>query len=292
MKFNLFRIRLISLVVVVFILSLSSFYALAQSKEVVSVTKVPVLTLGTFHFNFPNLDQVKVADENIIDVLEPKYQQEIEMLVDRLYEFKPTIIVIERGYRSQPKVDSLYRLYREGGFVLGRSEDQQIGFRLAKKLNLEKLYCVDDWGGLYDKTLKLMQDDSSEQYKSFERSFSETSDSLYRYEPEMIFKSNGIIAEIVELNKRENIVSSLGNYLIGHFKFECEPYDYTGVDFETGRWFNRNLRIFRNIQRIEAGADDRILVIYGSGHLNVLNYLFEASPEYRLENTSQYLEVF
>ncbi len=276
---------------VFFISSLFSFYALAQSKDAIGVTKVPVLTLGTFHFNFPNLDQVKVSDENIIDVLEPKYQQEIEELVNRLYRFKPTIIVIERGHSLQHKVDSLYRLYREGGFVLGRSEDQQIGFRLAKKLNLEKLYCVDAWGEPYDKTLKLMQDDSSEEYKSFERSFSDNSDSLYRYEPQMIFKSKGIIAELIELNREENIVKGLGNYLIGHYKFEVDPYDYTGVDFETGRWFNRNLRIFRNIQRIDVGADDRILVIYGSGHLNVLNYLFEASPEYSLEKATQYLET-
>lgn len=291
MKYNSFKARLISFTVVFFISSLSLFYALAQSNEAARVTRVPVLTLGTFHFNFPNLDQVKVSDENIIDVLDPIYQQEIEELVNRLYEFRPTIIVIERGYSLQHKVDSIYNLYREGGFVLGRSEDQQIGFRLAKMLNLDKLYCVDDWGQLYDKTLKILQDDTSEEYKSFERSFSDNSDSLYRYEPQMLFKSKGIIAELVELNRRENIVNSLGNYLIGHFKFESQPYDYTGVDFETGRWFNRNLRIFRNIQRIDVGADDRILVIYGSGHLNILNYLFEASPQYKLEKTNEFIEI-
>ena len=65
--------------------------------------------------------------------------------------------------------------------------------------------------------------------------------------------------------------------------------DYIGVDFETGRWFNRNLRIFRNIQRIETGPSDRILVIFGAGHLNLLNYLFECSPEYRLEEANKYL---
>ncbi|MCS3161177.1 DUF5694 domain-containing protein [Bacteroides faecis] len=41
----------------------------------------------------------------------------------------------------------------------------------------------------------------------------------------------------------------MGNYLIGHFKYESDKGDYTGTDFESGRWFNRNLRIFRNIQR-------------------------------------------
>ena len=97
------------------------------------------------------------------------------------------------------------------------------------------------------------------------------------------------MAELIELNDPEHIRRSLGNYLIGHFKYEFFSNDYIGVDFETGRWFNRNLRIFRNIQRIETGPSDRILVIFGAGHLNLLNYLFECSPEYRLEEANKYL---
>lgn len=75
--------------------------------------------------------------------------------------------------------------------------------------------------------------------------------------PEAVFKEQGIIAELIELNDPEHIRRSLGNYLIGHFKYEFFSNDYIGVDFETGRWFNRNLRIFRNIQRIETGPSDR-----------------------------------
>ena len=107
--------------------------------------------------------------------------------------------------------------------------------------------------------------------------------------PKLVFKEQGIIAELIELNDPEHIRRSLGNYLIGHFKYEFFSNDYIGVDFETGRWFNRNLRIFRNIQRIETGPSDRILVIFGAGHLNLLNYLFECSPEYRLEEANKYL---
>lgn len=112
---------------------------------------------------------------------------------------------------------------------------------------------------------------------------------LLRFVPEAVFKEQGIIAELIELNDPEHIRRSLGNYLIGHFKYEFFSNDYIGVDFETGRWFNRNLRIFRNIQRIETGPSDRILVIFGAGHLNLLNYLFECSPEYRLEEANKYL---
>ena len=252
--------------------------------------RISVLTLGTFHFNFPNLDRVQVAGEDQVDVLEMKYQNEIENLVEQLEEYKPSIIVIERRPELQNKIDSLYKQYLAGEYELKRGEEEQIGFRLAKCLGIDRLYCVDEWGEPYERIDKLTDDTDSENYINFEKSFSEHPDSTKRFEPKNIFKEEGIIKQLIELNKRNNIQKSLGNYLIGHFKYESIPYDYTGVDFETGRWFNRNLRIFRNIQRIETSPSDRILIIFGAGHLNILNYLFECSPEYHLEDTNNYLD--
>ncbi|MEP7266457.1 MAG: DUF5694 domain-containing protein, partial [Saprospiraceae bacterium] len=55
-------------------------------------------------------------------------------------------------------------------------------------------------------------------------------------------------------------------------------------------WFNRNLRIFRNIQKINAKPTDRILVIFGAGHMNLLNIFFKASPEYKLVERNKYLK--
>ena len=47
-------------------------------------------------------------------------------------------------------------------------------------------------------------------------------------------------------------------------------------------WLNRNLRIFRKIQRIEHTPDDRILVIFGAAHIAILNWLSESTPEFDL----------
>lgn len=257
------------------------------SEHVQEVTSV--LTLGTFHFDFPNLDRMQSAQEERIDILEPQYQQQIEELVTKLARFRPTIIAIERHSDEQPVIDSLYQAYRQGNYELTRSEDQQIGFRLAKQLGLNKLYCVDIKGRAYGDIAKLLIDESSEAYADFEKSFIDHPDSVKQFNPRSVFKEKGIIAELIALNNPKNVKKSLGNYLIGHFKYEADPYDFTGVDFETGRWFNRNLRIFRNIQRIEAKPSDKILVIFGAGHLNILNYLFECSPEYFLSDTDKYL---
>ncbi len=97
------------------------------------------------------------------------------------------------------------------------------------------------------------------------------------------------MAELKRLNSAEYVKKGLGDYLIGIFKYETKENDQLGPDFVTSWWFNRNLRIFRNIQRINAKPDDRILVIYGAGHLNLLNIFFEASPEYQFLHINDYL---
>ncbi len=196
---------------------------------------IPILTLGVFHFAFPNLDRQQIADNDQIDVLEPQYQQEIIQLVEQLVSFKPTIIVIERQHKAQNKVDSLYKKYLKGEYELKRDEEQQIGFRLAKRMGIDKLYCVDEWGSHYDKIDKLFDNENSYEYIQFEKSFSQHPDSTMRFYSDNILKHSGIIAELVKINEKDNIKKDMGNYLIGHFKYESHPYDYTGVDFETGR---------------------------------------------------------
>ena len=112
-------------IIILIVCVLSACFAAAQEP-------VPVLTLGTFHFDFPNLDQVQYAESEQIDVLNPVYQNEIETLVGLLEKFAPTIIVIERPVKMQFETDSLFRRYLADCYDLQRGEDEQIGFRLAK----------------------------------------------------------------------------------------------------------------------------------------------------------------
>ena len=61
-----------------FLLILVSTFSFGQAQlkspsEFYPPQKTKVLVVGTFHFNFPGLDEVKTADEDKIDVLkEPK----------------------------------------------------------------------------------------------------------------------------------------------------------------------------------------------------------------------------
>ncbi|WP_461533949.1 DUF5694 domain-containing protein [Sinomicrobium sp.] len=251
--------------------------------------KTKVLTLGTFHFGFPNRDFVQIEEPDQIDVLDEKHQREIKTLVKKLKKFDPTVIVIEKTPSYQPVIDSLFQLYLEGKYELQRSEVDQIAFRLAKEVGVKKLICVNEWGELNNQVDTVLQADNSAAQQRFYDYFEKTKNNPLKYNPSNIFKTEGIIAELIRLNTPENIKKSLGNYLIGPFKYEEEKGDFFGVNFESGRWFNRNLKIFRNIQRIDTDETDRVLVLFGTGHMNILNILFESSPEYELVNTNDYL---
>jgi hypothetical protein len=255
-----------------------------------TTSKIPVLTLGSFHFNFPNLDVQKIDRVDQIDVLDPEYQKEIEAIVSDLARFKPTIIVIERQPDQQSKVDSLYQAYLKGVYRLSRREDEQIGFRLAKASVIKRLYCVDEWGNFSEKVSNIMEGKDSIRTQRFESFYFSNPDSPKKTKVKPTIKANGIRKELLLINDEQRIRESLGDYLVGIFKYEEKEGDFLGVDFETGRWFNRNLKIFRNIQRIKMSSGDRMVVIFGSGHLNLLNYFFECSPEYELVKVKDYLK--
>ncbi|PKO96850.1 MAG: hypothetical protein CVU12_03715, partial [Bacteroidetes bacterium HGW-Bacteroidetes-7] len=103
-------------------------------------------------------------------------------------------------------------------------------------------------------------------------------------------KISNIIDALYEANNPDRIKERLATYLLHPFKYEENEGDFAGVDFESGRWYNRNLRIFRNIQRITNKGEDRILLIIGSEHLNLLNLFFDTSKEFELVSPLPYLE--
>lgn len=60
----------------------------------------------------------------------------------------------------QFETDSLFRRYLADCYDLQRGEDEQIGFRLAKRLGIDRIYCVDEWGKHYDEIDELLRDET------------------------------------------------------------------------------------------------------------------------------------
>jgi len=182
--------------------------------------QVQVMTLGVFHFAYPNLDAVTVDEEDQISVLEEPYQSEIISITGAIEKFNPTIICVETVPDRQQYIDSLYLSYLAGSLEPGKNEIYQLGFRIAKNLELPGVHCVDDWGRQYDNINELFQD--SARLARFGDYYRNSPDSIYRV-PNPSGKVSSILDELIHMNNPEYISDRLSLYLLTHFKYEEEP---------------------------------------------------------------------
>jgi len=235
-----------------------------------------ILLLGVFHFRDAGRDDHKPQHQ--FDILSEKRQAELEVVLDRLREFGPTRIAVERRLPSEERLNRDYRAFRRGEFELTSHEIHQIGFRLAESLGHERLYAIDarghdmigNWDAWSQKIKDYGQADLETEWAEEYRRLAEWEDRLVDEQP--------LIRSLLHHSSQERARISHGMYLVGNAK-AGQGDDYLGPDSRT-RWYNRNLRIFNNIQRIPVEKADRVLVIIGAGHLPILQLCTKSSPDY------------
>lgn len=257
--------------------------------------KAKVLVLGTFHFKDAGLDGYK--PKYAVDIQSKKRQEELDELLNALEKFNPTKIIVERRASYQPKLDSLYQAYLAGALAISSNEIYQIGFKLAKRLGHTSLVAGDAKAkGLpyqpgdelrYQQKLEeiIQQEDLSHSLKS---DFEERYNKMYAFEDSL--KSQISLKEhLLYLNSEKRVRDGLGDYLTGDFGAN-NGEDYPAVDELSFWWFNRNYRIFSNIRKSIKNKEERVLVIFGAGHVSFLNPLVKASPEMKWVSVASVLQ--
>ncbi len=246
--------------------------------------RAKILLLGTFHFDDAGLDDYKPKYR--LDILSDQRQKEISDVLNVLEVFRPNKIAVECLAERQSALDAEFGRYREGNHVrLGPNEIYQLGFRLAGRLGHSRIYAVDahpaalgpnpTTEALIERARSLGQDELVQRGMQWSQWYEE----WYAYE-DLLKAKRTILQHLRFLNSPEELRRSLGRYLVAEFEVGGGG-DYTGADSKTG-WYNRNLRIFSNIERVRAASSDRILVIIGAGHVPILQHLAENAPEYEL----------
>ncbi|MDX1905641.1 MAG: DUF5694 domain-containing protein [Bacteroidia bacterium] len=249
-----------------------------------------VLLVGTWHFDYPGLDVHTTGESARINIFSDQRQQELQVLLDYLALFKPTKIAVEGG-RNSGYLIRRYERWKRGEKPLGASEIDQIAIRLMDRCKLDTLYGVDAYPlllELHDERDTTLPDTYTDQllarhYFGGDDSISARYAEYYRYIDS--FKvSHTLLDNFLLINSDKVLDRGFGSYISGG---QFASADFEGPDALSMFWFNRNLRIFKNIKDIDYDAHDRILVLFGSGHISVLRYLFECSPTFELISLDQ-----
>jgi hypothetical protein len=237
-----------------------------------------ILVLGTYHMANPGHD---IHNMDAGNVLSPKRQQEIAQLIDVLKRFRPTKIAIEADVGSK-RIAQEYSDYLAGKYALSGNEIDQIGYRLAKDLGHRTIYPV-DVDGDFPFTRVLNYAKANGRAAQFEAMQARVGT---RVKAEGDFLQSHSVLEMLELMNSD---SAVARDVAEYFKFVPygEPWEYAGSDL-LAAWYQRNIRIYRNIIALAESPTDRILVIYGAGHLGWLQQDVANDATVRLRKLSDF----
>jgi hypothetical protein len=233
----------------------ASVAACAQSDS-----RPEILVLGTYHMANPGRDIFNMQAD---DVLSPKRQQEIVEAIEVLKKFRPTKIAVEAEIGSTLNTQH-YSDYLAGKYSLTRNEVEQLGFRLAKDLGHKTIYPVDEEGDFpYGRVVNYARaKNRGDKLETLQASMGT------RVKQQGDFLGSHTILETLDfMNADSRVADDVASYFA--FVPFGDPDDYAGSDL-LAMWYQRNIRIYRNIVALIDSPSERILVIYGAGHLGWL----------------------
>jgi len=237
-----------------------------------------VLVLGVYHMANPGRD---VFNTQADDVFAPGRQAEIAEVIAVLEKFRPTKIAVEARVGNDA-VPGRYAAYLAGRHELTRSETEQIGFRLARQLGHETVYPVDVAGEFPFPRLAAYA-----RARGRETEFETLQGEINAWVKAATahLASHTVLETLLFMNADNRVAEDVGFYYrLAHFS---EPSDWAGADLISD-WFRRNMRISSNVVRLADAPDERLLVIFGAGHLGWLRHNVASDPTVRLRKLAEF----
>ncbi|WP_158960858.1 DUF5694 domain-containing protein [Myroides fluvii] len=247
--------------ILLFLLCISPILAFSQQKN-------KILLVGTFHFHLVTSQFGVEFDLN-------KKQTELDEIADQIAAYKPTKIFVEWEYTKQKELNELFNLYlKDNSLELVRqkygknetmyteSEIQQLGFRIANKLNHKKLYAFDYLIPEPNDTIMnaIQQYNQIDLMQEIQQDFGEYGQKIIN-----TFQTTTSIKDLLFFFNSKELEQQLNTGYISLFNKVGSIDDFSGAYFVSER-YKRNLYMYSLIQKQLEKTDERILVLVGAQH--------------------------
>lgn len=244
--------------------------------------RVRILLLGSYHMANPGADGFNLEAD---DVLTPKRQVEIEAVVARLIGFEASKVAVEAPWDDSATY-ARWEGYVSGDHELRRSEEEQIGFRLARAMGHERIYAIDVPSTLDFESVQriaMANPELAARLGGMQQVGEEVMSAMARWLAE------GTVGQMLARMNHPDMITKAHVPYVEFFAPVVDADDYAGADM-VAEWYRRNLRIFANLTRIVDAEDDRVLLIFGQGHIPILRDLVVDYPDFCVEDPLPYLD--
>lgn len=245
---------------------------------------IQVMIIGSYHFGNPGHD---LHNTNADDVTTPRRQKELAELAAQLERFKPTRVAVEASVGAADLQLPAYHAFTPADLGKKRNEIVQLGYRIARDAGLHEVYGIDestdgidyfpypkvaDYAKQHGGAARLAALDARIEKSTREFSASQATRSIAQL--------------IAQLNEPARIRADHDEFyyaLLALGDAKAQP----GAELNAA-WYQRNAKIFAKLTQI-ARPGDRIIVVFGAGHLFWLRHLVEHTPGFALIEPNRYL---
>ncbi|WP_156254811.1 DUF5694 domain-containing protein [Sandarakinorhabdus oryzae] len=257
-----------------------------KAKPPAAPPPVQVMVLGTYHFGNPGLD---INNMKADSVLTPQRQAELQRVAEAILAFRPTRVMVERQSNEPGFAVPDYATFDAAMLASRANETVQIGYRIARLAGLTAVQGIDEQPGPgepdyfpYGKLEATAQ--RLGQTPVLERLNGEVGAWLKDFEAAQ--KTSSVGQLLARMNDPNGLQGKM-DYYYGALGIGDRD-DQSGADLNA-MWYLRNAKIFGKLMQASQPGD-RVLVIYGSGHLFWLRHFARHTPGYVDVDAMPYLK--
>lgn len=238
-----------------------------------------VMLFGVFHFKDAGADMVKVED---INVLSEENQEYLDGLTSRLAEFNPTAVLLEYNPENEAQMNERYQAYLAGEFELQANEIYQLGFRIAKKAGLQRVYSFDH------REVHWNAQPMFDYAEANDPAAMQAINALYQEiteEEAQVRKTMSLAELLTRANDPDRDRINMDSYLLTNAVGASDGWPGANA---TSSWWERNFRMYALIQK-HATPGARVIAIGGQGHTSILKVLLGIDRRLQAEDVVPYL---
>jgi hypothetical protein len=242
-----------------------------------------VMILGTYHMANPGHD---IHNLKADDVLVEKRQHELADIAGGVAKFRPTKVAVESPVdNGAPAKVAKYHDYLDGKLAESRNETVQIGFRLAKQMKLPDVWGIDVDGDFpYDEVKKFADNRRPQLARQLDEMGVEVERMLKGLGDTL--KTGTVAQGLRYMNEPKRIADDNSKFYRSMLLYGAGT-EQPGAALLSA-WQARNNAICARLVQL-AKPDDRIVVVYGSGHAYLLRQCVSEMPGFKLIEANEYL---
>ncbi|GAB5553174.1 MAG: hypothetical protein Sapg2KO_27650 [Saprospiraceae bacterium] len=242
--------------------------------------KIKVLNFATFHMgSSSDANTLEFDDESA------KNQADAREIAKMISAFKPTVICVEVPPSKNVELNEAYNDFLKNPDKASTyyGEVGLVAFEVGRMNSIKSLHGIDHKMEYnYNINQDLVNALDSMTYNKFLSNPFESIPGLNVYEKDL---------SLMEKLKRMNHPDFLDFLITANadiLTYVGTAKGFEGAD-EAAKYYQRNLRIYSNLNRLSLNKNDRVFILSGGSHTAFLNDFLSRSLKYEVVNTFDYL---